>query len=846
MAKDGAGTEFCLTARLGLVLVLLVTGLCRGQAALSLENAGLYLPQQDMTVEVAEEVLEVVRSRAIASLGYQIIPDPGVLLPGGPPGLRGTTYLRRRTSQGEHYIQMGYKLFDHQPLHLWVYGQIVTEKGVTANGDLAGMEKMIEDAIKNVEAFYKSFRPGDLATGVIDLSYIEADRCMAILKGLGYQTINFKEAGNGVGGAKLIEPATPIDVRDLPVVMALPAAAHTGLVGAGSAQSSGGQFKLSLVPSIAGSFENYTSATPLMQLMVLYDAEEAHVFTSLVKKIRDTIDVPARQLVIEAMILEISETGLDKLGVQWELSNVPKDSIESFAFGRLPDFGTGQGPTFDLTLIDIGNNWRVKVQALVRDGDAEILSRPSVLTLDHRQASIRIGEDIPIATSIRGATGGDTIQFSFAYIPVGILLNVRPRISSNGQEVTMQVDGVVSNEVPGGDLVVVDQDGNELGSAPRVSSRRVQTHTRIANNTPFIIGGLISNETSTTQDKVPLLGDIPWLGAAFRSSDTEVIKREVIIVITPYVLPTEGIPGRVLPEDKDVFDSFDNQLFGDVYRIRAEDVPDLAFLDDNPELELARNRAETITSRFPNLINQYPFNQFLDGRVPGEEVLVYHLMYEVIERREIEKSIQARRLVFLKPRDDRPAGASVSFLIQHIGQELGVEIPKHSIGFKWLFNQMQGHALALTYTIPSEPKVDEVLFKAIPEVRLVPCADRDEWLNLLYELNRPGDGGEKRHTILIRNEEDLKRLMRCVVLRHAVELNQGQDQLRLKDYQRGRQLIMPETSRDETFLIDHEVAEYYYLSVQYFAAMLDRIRADSEALRQEIDSIESGSVLGGR
>lgn len=842
---DGAGTILSHSARVGLLLLFVLIGVVRAQTPLSIENAGLYLPQQQMTSEIAEEVLEVVRTRAIAALGYQIIPDPGAILPGGPPNLQGTTYLRRRSSTGEHYIQMGYKEFTHQPLHLWIYGQTVTDAGVVANGDLAGVKKLIDESVKGVETFYRQVRPGELDMGVVDLSYIEADRCMGILKGLGYQTINFKEEGKGVGGATLIAPAQEIDVRDLPVVMALPPSGNTGLVGANAKQGPTSSFKLSLVPSIAGEFTNFTSATPLMQLLVLYDSRNPEVFSTLVKQIRETIDVPARQLVIEAMILEISETGLNELGVQWELMNVPKDSIEAFSFGKLPDFGTGESAAFDLTLIDIGNDWRVKVQALVRDGNAEILSRPSVLTLDHRQASIRIGEDIPIATSIRGATGGDTIQFSFDYIPVGILLNVRPRISSNGQEVTMQVDGVVSNEVPGEDLVVVDQDGNELGRAPRVSSRRVQTHTRIANNTPFIIGGLISNQTSTVQNKVPLLGEIPILGAAFRSSRTEKTKREVIIVITPYVLPTESVAGRVLPEDKDIFDSFNNQLFGDVYRIRAEDVPDLAFLNENPELDRLRRRAEQTVRSRPHLANTYPFNQFLEGRIPGEEFLVYHLMYEVIQRREIEETIRPRRLVFLQPRDDRPSGASVEFLIQHLGRELGVEIPKSSIGFSWLFNQMRGHALALTYKLPPEYAEDEVLNKALPEVQLVPCADRDEWLRLLYEMNHPGEDGIKRHTIIIRNEADLNRLMRCIVLRHAVELNEGGTQLRLKDFTRGRQLIMPETSPDEIFLIDHEVARYYYLSVQYFAALLDKIRKDSEALRQEIESIESGSVLGG-
>ncbi|MEQ9461742.1 MAG: hypothetical protein RIG82_12400 [Phycisphaeraceae bacterium] len=840
-------TLVCLT----LMLVLPGLAIAQNDRPLSLANAGIFLPQERMTEEIAEEVIDVVRSQATAALGYQIIPDPGAILPTGPPDLRGTTYLRRRTSAGEHYIQLGYRLFDHQPLHLWVYGQTITPNGAAANNDLDGVRELIDQTVKNVDTFYRRVRAAELATGIIDLSYIEADRCMGILKGLGYQTINFKfgsDDKNSVGGARIIEPAEEIDVRNVPIIMSLPGAEGTGLVGLGADQRATGSFKLSIVPSIAGEMENFTSATPLMQLMVLYDPAYPEVFSSLVKRIRETIDVPARQLVIEAMILEISETGLNRLGVQWELSDVPQGSIEALSLGRLPEFNSrlGERATFDLTLADIAGDWRTQVQALVRTGDAEILSRPSVLTLDHRQASIRVGEDIPIATSIRGATGGDTIQFSFDYIPVGILLNVRPRIAADGQEVTMQVDGIVSNEVPGGDLVVVDQDGNELGRAPRISSRRVQTHTRIANNTPFIIGGLISNEVNEEQDKVPLLGDIPVVGNLFRSSVRERVKREVIIVITPYVLPVTGIAGRVLPEDKDVFDSFDNELFGEVYRIRAEDVPDLAFLNDNPELQRSRDAAERVIRTRPDLATRYPFNQFLEDRIPGEEFLVYHLMYEVIARREVEEIIRPRKIIFYQPREDRPSGAGVEFLIPYLGEKLNITVPRISIGFRWLFNKMPGRALALTYTVQKDYPAHRVLDKALPEVRLVDCPDQDTFRSLLYELNRPDANGHARHTILIRDEDDLTRLMRCIVLRYAVDLNTDQAKPKLKDFNRGRQLIMPEISEDEIFLIDHEVARYFYLSVEFGAALLETIRKDSEALRQEIEEVESGITIGGR
>jgi len=251
-----------------------------------------------------------------------------------------------------------------------------------------------------------------------------------------------------------------------------------------------------------------------------------------VRRLLDSfIDRPARQIFIEGMVLEISERGLTELGIDWtHLSTVAPLSAS------LGSLSVGTETTLDATIFDLSElddifrddfllNWKTTISALIRTGKAEILSRPSVLTLNNRQATIRV-------SSTEGMTGyANKLKFEFNYLSTGILLNIRPRINEAGTEVSMLIDTIVSAVVPDEGLEVRAADDPDLilASAPTISTRRVQTYGRIRNNTPFIIGGLVARDKTSIQDKIPILGDLPWVGMAFRSTKIENLKREVIL-----------------------------------------------------------------------------------------------------------------------------------------------------------------------------------------------------------------------------------------------------------------------------------------------------------------------------
>jgi subfamily B ATP-binding cassette protein MsbA len=794
-------------------------------------SGGSFMPLTGLNLLETEELIDVAIARAQIQFGYERAANAlAADLPRqSPQNLERLTTLARTSDQGLHVLQLGYKSFRSQPPHIWVGGTLLKDEQHITNEDIAAVEQIISQARQTLAEQYEQVTIADLDNERITLSYVEADRCVGMLKSLGYQCIEFKDAGNGLGKARMIEPTKQIDPKTLPIVIAIPAPNAVDLVGGAGATS--GTFGLKMTPSIASELPEPTTAAPVMDLLVMYHPAHPEQFSDVLDLVRTTIDTPAQQILIEAMVLEISETGLDQLGVEWELTTPISDyafvhNVDELKFGKLPTFDSG-GPTAELEMGNVFGHFKMRLEALVRDGQAEILSRPSVLTLDNRQASIRVGEEVPVATSASGLRGGDKISFDFEYIPIGILLNVRPRIAADSEEVSMQIDGIVSAEVPGEDLIILDQSDppNQVARAPRISTRRVQTYARIANNTPFIIGGLVSRDDTRTLNKVPLLGDLPLVGGLFRSEEINTSKREVIIVITPYVLPDNKTIGRNMPKDEDAFDSFGHQLFRDAYRIRSEDVFDLGFLLDNRQLNEYKRLAGVAVRGDFRLADRYPFNRFVGYRVPGERILVFRQMYEVIKRLNIDQRVTLDKLIFFERDDESTTGFNVRFLWAYLAKLAGLDgNVNHAKAF---FDALDGRALAMTYTLRSDD-VTEVLSQPVPDVRLIDCPN---WDRALWELNQPDEMGRPRFTILLQKPSHLERLQRAIVLKRTVQLNANRQALTLVNFSVGRLLLMPEVSPDKVYLIDEDTAKYFFYTEQYYAALEKELIRDLEALR---------------
>jgi len=744
-------------------------------------------------------------------------------LPALPSGLNPGPSLSKTTPNGRSLLRLGHRRFLSQPAQLWVDGAVIADADPTVlavNPDLSVISALVDALAASAEERKKNLDSSDLGSRLIRLSYIDMAGAMKALKGFGLNTAD-----------ELAGVPKPISFQQLPLVAPMPSpdTNHVSLLGAEKVEK--GPFELSLTPSVATPLPGVVNTAPTEQLVVFFHQAHPEQFGRVKQLLDDFIDRPERQIFVEGMVLEINEEGLKELGIEWQF----KEGNFEWIAGSLAAPGTALSTAqfgFD-SLRDLDKNWVAKLKALVVEKKAEVLSRPSVLTVNNRQATIRVGTDIPIATSQQepGAFAAPgTVAFNFKYLATGISLNVMPRANEAGDQVSLLIDTIVSAQVPGADLELRSASGALLASAPSMATRRIQTYARIDNNTPFIIGGLVNKEYATARDKIPLLGDIPYLGALFRSKRTTSSKREVIVVLTPHVLePEKGkLFGQFLPKDEDRFDEFGNKLFRDTYRIRSEDVFDLSFITDNPRLQRFRDEAQRAVTRDFRLAYTEPYSQFADDRFPGENILVRRMVWEVVRRlsttnslpnyKWLDSNINPERLIVFESQQTG-GGFGVQFLERILSRLAG------SKDFDSFFTGKSGKALVLTFhgKAPAAAMA-ELITVPIPEFRLVDCPDHQKfWNSLLWDLNQPDDKGLPRYSIVLKDRSDLVRLQRALIVKKIVALNGGNTQMSLSNFSLGKLLLMPEPKPDQFHPVDGEVAQYFFQIEKYYEATLQVI-----------------------
>jgi general secretion pathway protein D len=165
------------------------------------------------------------------------------------------------------------------------------------------------------------------------------------------------------------------------------------------------------------------------------------------------------------------------------------------------------------------------------------LSAPSVLTTDSTQARIQVGASVPVLTSqaiVAGATAGSSSLFTNTVqnVDTGIILSVTPRVTSTGL-VSLLINQEVSTEQPPASSSGIQ--------SPSFNKRSVTTQAVAQDGQTIALGGLISYTYTKTMNRIPLLGDIPWLGALFGSTNITTAETELIVLLTPRVIST--LPG---------------------------------------------------------------------------------------------------------------------------------------------------------------------------------------------------------------------------------------------------------------------------------------------------------------
>jgi ABC-type multidrug transport system fused ATPase/permease subunit/Flp pilus assembly secretin CpaC len=780
----------------------------------------LYVQLDAMNPVEIGELIELVATRFSTAHGYKSSAETldGVLsMP--PKGVVEIHSIAHKNSGITKILRFGFKTYLSQPPQLWTQGLLIENGVITANEDATLVEGFTKESLATLSTTRANLHISDLGKELVQLSYIEAPAAIELLNGFGITTFN-----------KPSELPDQVDWATLPYVALVPEpkTEHTGLVGGAVA---GGAFGLTMVPNTASQLSTSMVASPTTQLIVFFDDARPEQFSEVIELLTEHIDRPARQIFIEGMVLEINEDGLKDIGIDWNLTDTP--NLVTVDAGKSNAGTDNDSLALSILNMDLSrafsnpSDWilDVNLRALLRDGKAEILSRPSILTLNNRQSTIRVGQDIPIATSTAGINNADMLSFNFKYLPTGIMLNVRPRISADGSEVSMLIDTIVSSKVPGADLEVRDSADRLLASAPTISSRRVQTYGRIPNDTPFIIGGLVNKEHHTVLDKVPLLADLPLIGGLFQSERTTSTKTEVIIVLTPHVLPENNRILSAMPKDDPRFDNVGNQLFRDSYRIKRDDVFDLTFLEKNEQLQLYRELAQKAIKENYRLKLDPAFAKFAGTHFPGESILVTRMVYEITKRLQLANAIPTPRIAFFG--EEQNSGMGVEFIDQVLSKAAGKRDANK------FFTDNQGTALVISFAKGN----------AIPSVQSFVCSDRVAWKDLLWSLNQDTPAGNAQHAIVLRDEKDLLRLRRAIALKYFVELNNGSESLALDQFHVGQYIMVPDIDPKQVHIIDEDVARYFYQTEHYYGATIEAIKQGLDQLEEAInDPIIESSI----
>jgi len=249
-----------------------------------------------------------------------------------------------------------------------------------------------------------------------------------------------------------------------------------------------------------------------------------------IKQILDELDKEKAQVYVKARIIELNDELVDELGVKYGIfgGEAGSDGLATFASSLNGGSAVTSIPTgfsLDIPELSSGLALGASISLLDQDGALDIVSEPSILAINNKESSIYVGETISVKTSSVTTDGGNTNE-NFQREDIGLTLKVKPRIS-NDNKVTLEINTVLED---------VKTTETTSGNAD-TSKKEVKTTAIVNNGESVILGGLIQDKEESTVSKVPGLGNIPLLGNLFTHDKTDIKKRSLVIIVTPYIIP---------------------------------------------------------------------------------------------------------------------------------------------------------------------------------------------------------------------------------------------------------------------------------------------------------------------
>ncbi len=262
--------------------------------------------------------------------------------------------------------------------------------------------------------------------------------------------------------------------------------------------------------------------------MLIFQAQpEEH---SQIMALLQTLDRPAKAALIEVTVAELSSIDSSQLGVEWLATHAMSNGAKVIG-GTSGGLSIGSGGATFRVFDSIGGV-RATLNALASNNQATILSSPRIQARNGEQATIQVGQEVPIITSQQTATGTVTTPTQAAvlqtiqYRSTGVILRVKPVIHS-GDQIDLEVQQEVS---------AASTTNTGVNMSPTFSTRKLETKLTLRNGATVMMGGLISNDSNQGSAGIPLLKDIPLVGNLFSTRTSGGNRRELVLLITPYIL----------------------------------------------------------------------------------------------------------------------------------------------------------------------------------------------------------------------------------------------------------------------------------------------------------------------
>jgi len=272
-------------------------------------------------------------------------------------------------------------------------------------------------------------------------------------------------------------------------------------------------------------------------LIITASAQDFEVIAEIIEK----LDIVREQVLVEMLIMEVSEDSLKEIGIDWAtLDEAVVNSVRFFGatnFGPRVDFVSG-----DLEGLAVGM-WKgagtdarigAILHALQKQSNVDILSTPHITTSNHNKAKIIVGENRAFTMQSRITEATDpitpTVIKTFEYKDVGISLEITPHISQ---------DGFVRLEINSEFTKLIEDVTAPSTDTPTTAKRQAETIVSMNSGSTVVIGGLIRDDKTTIEKKIPLVGDLPLVGGLFRYQKDQLQKTNLLIFITPYILSSQ-------------------------------------------------------------------------------------------------------------------------------------------------------------------------------------------------------------------------------------------------------------------------------------------------------------------